>query len=113
MVILFNIYAIIIRPIAEYLNLYSSQTIMVLVLQLVIQYIVGLFCVRFWLLFYDYTHELKSLSIKWKSHISRDQIPWTHKYQWLGNAKLVTSIPLTLTTIIVIIIMFISEWFRA
>ena len=103
-IILFNTWPTIIRPLTNFLQLYYPG-VWATMLANTISYFVGLLCVRFWLLFYDYTYELHSLSLKWKAKISDDlHIPWTIRYKWLGNAKIIVAIPLIVSSCIIILI---------
>ena len=106
-IILLNIYPTIIRPVQELCIIYYGDTFTIWAIALAnsMQYCVGILCVRLWLLFYDYTYELHSLSLKWKSHLSDSlHIPWTIRHRWLGNAKIIVAIPLILTSLILFII---------
>lgn len=109
-IILFNIWPTIIRPLQEFGEIYY-RGIWTVILGYSMHYFIGILCVRFWLLFYDYTYEIHSISIKWKSHLAVDdelQLPWTHRYKWLGNAKIIVAISLLTSSILLSIIRYVS-----
>ncbi|ETO19820.1 hypothetical protein RFI_17406 [Reticulomyxa filosa] len=42
--------------------------------------------IRIWLLYYDFTRDIHQLDIRWQRHIiSVNYVPWTMKYEFLGN----------------------------
>eukprot|EP01084_Bolivina_argentea_P266445 451933_1 len=107
--ILFNIYPTILRPIADLTRAYSIFPIdhplprsMVNIMQwyLILDYM------RLWLLYYDYNYSLHSLKLKWKEHILKTEmnIPWTHKYKFMGNLKTLSIISIPIGIIFVLII---------
>ena len=107
-IILFIIYPMFVRPTANLVEIYYSHNVIVLAMGNLTVYLPGIHCTRFWLLYYDYSYGVHSLSIKWKSKVSDQTIPWTHKYKWLGNSKIVTAIPLILSTVFNVIIRYIN-----
>ncbi|ETO33496.1 hypothetical protein RFI_03603, partial [Reticulomyxa filosa] len=53
--------------------------------------------IRIWLLYYDFTRDIHQLDIRWQRHIiSVNYIPWTMKYEFLGNFNIlfVASFPI-------------------
>ncbi|ETO25360.1 hypothetical protein RFI_11777, partial [Reticulomyxa filosa] len=43
--------------------------------------------IRIWLLYYDFTYDIHQLDFRWQKHISVNYVPWTMKYTFLGNLK--------------------------
>lgn len=109
---LFNFFPVIVRPFTDlpqiwqpavkYYNFY---------IRLALTNIIHLFLFatisRLWLLYYDYKRCLQSLSIHWKKHILQQQnyIPWTLKYKFLGNTKIIHVVVITLWILAMFIIM--------
>ena len=109
-VLMFNLYPLIFRPIAAFLwinGLINAWHPLVLLLENMLQTYAMLVIIRLWLLYYDFNHELQSLSLKWKSQIAKDQssinLPWTIKYKWMGNVRILCIIAFVFACIILLI----------
>eukprot|EP01083_Nonionella_stella_P020393 56537_1 len=107
--ILFNIYPTILRPFADltrahgvfhYRHALPRSTVNIMQWYLLLEYM------RLWLLYYDYNYALHTLALKWKQQILKEEtnIPWTHRYRWLGNVKILSIITSVLSVLFVLII---------
>ena len=90
--IMFNLYPLIFRPISDLIlvnGFFPIHHPAVLMFSNLINCYALLIVMRLWLLYYDFNHELHSLSLKWKSQITKHgnhtQLPWTMRYKWMGN----------------------------
>lgn len=63
--------------------------------------------VRFWWLYFDYTHALQLRAMKWQKNIVQDiELPWTLKYRYLGNRKYLATIIIIADIIALVSIQF-------
>eukprot|EP01084_Bolivina_argentea_P288033 494302_1 len=114
--IVFNLYPTIFRPIGDYFYAANgSDSPIANLFGNIIQWYLLLEYMRLWLLYYDYKFQVNSLSLKWKQHILKEQItiPWTHKYRWLGNVKILCIIYICFCLFIITIIIGSLELFGA
>lgn len=115
-IFLFNFFPVIIRPLtdlpqiyppfAKYYNLY----IRIALINTIHLFMFAMLS-RLWLLFYDYKKSTHSLSLQWKKHIlnQKDRIPWTIKYKWLGNTKIIYCIAISIWILVMFIILLSSK----
>ena len=100
-VLSWNTYGAIIRPILDISrirNTSGTYSITEMVLYNSFQLPAAFICCRLWLIYYDYTHELKTLDHQWQKTITHATInDWTSRYKWLGNSKIILSFFLILT----------------
>ena len=100
-VILFNVYAVVIRPLSDLLalndigHIHGVINIATLLSKLSL-FAVPILSIRIWLIFYEMKHRLYELNSQWKTQLtgSNDQSGWTFKYQWMGNLNILWIIAL-------------------
>ena len=115
-VLLFNIYTVIIRPFMDFTSLYSIDLgLFSAFLSSLSQIGMLIISMRIWLLYFDYNHELQTLSLKWKSQLRKqdddDKMSWTSRYHWLGNVKFLSIIATIAGSISLIITMYVIGLF--
>eukprot|EP01084_Bolivina_argentea_P087681 158353_1 len=116
-VILLNVFIAIIRTSTDFLRLnqiIGKYGILSSLLLNLMQFYPVLILIRLWLLYYDYNYGLQTISIKWKSQITKQQkqLPWTLRYKWMGNLKILTIIATSICTILMLLILLSTVFFR-
>eukprot|EP01084_Bolivina_argentea_P313426 542776_1 len=95
-VILFHV--LILRTIAdlpEILNMQINNQLSTLYFRLVLYYTIHIIyimlLIRAWFLYIDYTKNEHLITLSWQQQISQDNtfVPWTLRYKWLHNIKLI------------------------
>eukprot|EP01084_Bolivina_argentea_P029355 54479_1 len=117
-VLLFNVYAIIIRPICDisYLSGLDLGLFGAFLSNLgQIGIIMIIIALRVWLLFYDHKHQTRTLAIKWQTQVTgqENKIPWTTKYKYLGNVRILLYICVISSVIVLAIKMVFYVLFGA
>ena len=109
--ILFNIYPCIIKPFSDFSRDYGFEWFdndhpFPRTLTNLVQWYILLEYMRLWLLYYDYTYGLQTAELQWSRKILKEQTPtpWTHKYKFLGNVKILTLIASSLALIFISLI---------
>ena len=111
-VIIFNLYASILHPILDFIQLNQLLELshpLILICSNVLESLAVLITIRLWLLYYDFNHELHTLSMKWTSEITGDDtnLPWTLKYKWMGNLKILSVFGAVFVVIIMVIAVYV------
>lgn len=89
-IICINIYCIIVGPAIFFASDHPEAYIVVLSFSNIFQIVIVLVCIRLWLLYYDYSYSVYSLSLKWKTQMEQEiSTPWIIRYKWLGDPKIV------------------------
>ena len=120
--IMFNLYPLIFRPIFDTLvlnNVFPMHHPAALIFGSSGNPFGVLLVMRLWLFYYDFSSELHSLSLKWKSQITKSnhddqdhgnqsdlthiKLPWTMRYRWMGNpAKIsILGIPVAMSILLI------------
>lgn len=96
------IYGAVIKPITDYVRAThdaewspsSTKYQVIFALIQLAQFASVFICVRLWLLFYDYKHQIYGLNHRWKVTITKNEqvSSWTHTHKWLGDAKIVSAL---------------------
>ena len=118
---IYNIYPLIVRPIADFTWLFhitgsdelSQPTLlMARLLTNSIQFVAWIAVARLWLLYYDYNHKVQLLSSKWKAKIQKKDVePWTLRYKWLGSEKILFIGWVVISILLSIYLMYVTCYF--